>query len=116
MENEKLEKQKANESKMENISGGFSVNVNTCGEAPATMNALYVNEREYGALIGSGAVGKDKKLHEHDVNRALEALFAANGYDASQLDSKEDLAKAFSKMHLLSRKKKFREIKIDLVQ
>ena len=111
MENEKLENQKIGENKMEDVAGGYRNN--TQEEAPVIIGVLYVDGEEYGALLKSGLIGEDRRLHEHDVKKAMGVLFSTNGYNSLKVDSERDLAKAFSKIHSIE---KPRKIAIDVIQ
>lgn len=111
-----LENQKISEDKIGDVAGGFDIDVVIPTEGLGSADTLYVDEEEYGALLGSGLVGKDRKLYEHDVKKVMEVLFSTNGYNSLKLDSPEGFAKAFSKMPSITRVKKSREIRIDLVR
>ena len=72
MEKEKLENQKINEEKMENVAGGYNVKVND--SHPELVETLFVNDDELNIIKEEGLLDSDGNISKKDL-AALNIVF-----------------------------------------
>ena len=70
MEKEKLEKQKINEEKMENVAGGYTVKANYAkvdDGPPELVETLFVNDDELNMIKEEGLLDSDGNISKKDL-------------------------------------------------